>query len=379
MHFSDYGHTPERRKQNTYGGVGYYRIAKPAENIKGHEVTIVGKEILDFGKTLAEQWDNIFKEYDVFWTNYFSNAEAGAACFYYARHYGKKVVVDADDNYLDVPESNKLYDQFKSGKKDRAILSAILSFADAVTVSTKPLQEKVKEHIKSRHGIDKPVFVLPNMNDVRDWDYVRQEPDPKKITIGYVGSNSHFDDLMMFLPQLAEVMNNDERVHFETIGAIEKKLIPQYFKGFTQSALDRCAVLPATPTFREFPGWLAEQGWDFAVAPLVDTPFTRSKSHIKWLEYSMYKIPCLASRVYPYFMDIGKRKTIQDGKTGVLVKENGWTKAIKDFIDRPEYRNKIGEQAHEAVKGDWQYDAKLITDITDEILALPKVSIEIPK
>ena len=60
MNYSDWGSTPERKKQNTYGGVGYYRIVKVAEQIKDHEVTVVGKEILNFGNSLEEQWDTIF-------------------------------------------------------------------------------------------------------------------------------------------------------------------------------------------------------------------------------------------------------------------------------------------------------------------------------
>lgn len=52
--FADYTHTPERIAQNTYGGIGYYRIVMPASQIKGHEVKVIGTEIKDFGTTLEE-------------------------------------------------------------------------------------------------------------------------------------------------------------------------------------------------------------------------------------------------------------------------------------------------------------------------------------
>lgn len=89
MNFADYMHNEDRKRLNTYGGIGYYRIIKPSENIVGHEVRVIGKEILHFGDSLEEQWDNVFKQYDIFWTSYFSNEIAGAAMIYYAQKNGK--------------------------------------------------------------------------------------------------------------------------------------------------------------------------------------------------------------------------------------------------------------------------------------------------
>lgn len=365
--FSDYGYNDERKKHNTYGGVGYYRIIKPSEQVEGHEVKVVGQELSLFGNTLEEQWDNIFKEFDVFWTGYFADDKIAAAIFYYAQKHGKKVVIDCDDNYLDVPESNLLYDTFKRGKKDRAFLTTILSFADAITVSTEPLKERIFNHIKKIHGIEKKIYVLPNMNDLSIWEHPK--PERKGVVIGYSGSNSHHDDLKMVLPSLIEVMKRNDNVSIEMIGAIGKKEVSKYFDDIPQKMRNRFGLVPATATFKEYPLWLASQGWDIGIAPLVDTLFTRSKSHIKWLEYSSCKIPTVASRVYPYSMPCGGIETIKDGETGFLVKQNEWVDVLDELVKNESKRKKIGEQAYQYVKDNWQYGKlkQVVKEVLDNL------------
>lgn len=370
--FSDWNYNEERKKQNTYGGIGYYRIIKPAGQIKKHEVRIVGKEIMYFGDTLEQQWDNVFKEYDIFWTSYFCDDKAAAGIFYHAQKHKKKVVVDVDDNYLDVPESNLLFDQFKSGKRDRAMLSTILSFADALTVSTEPLKERLAQHIKYVHGITKPIFVIPNFNDISDWNFIPKLKSSDKIIIGYSGSNSHQDDLQMCMPAIANLMKKYKNLWFELIGSVSKDKIKEYFgrAGFDDDSLKRINLLPATATFKEYPQYLAEQGWDIGIAPLVDTSFTRAKSHIKWMEYSMYKIPVVASRVYPYFMNLQGRKIIIDNKTGLLARNNEWEAKLEKLILDKDLRKTLGENAYIQVKDTWQYKDSNISEVFDKILDL---------
>lgn len=373
FNFADWNHTEDRKRLNTYGGVGYYRIIKVAEQLSKNprfEVKVVGKEILHFGNSLEEQWDNVFKEYDVFWTTYFSDDKVAAAIFFHAQKYGKKVVLDLDDNYLDIPESNLIYDRFKKTKRERAFLSTILSFADYITVSTEPLRDRIQSHIKAIHGLDKKFIVIPNMNDLSDWDFIRATPDEDKIVIGYTGSNSHQDDLKMCMPAIANMMKKYPNLYFELIGSVPKDRIKETFggAGFDDEGLKRIKLIPATSTFKEYPEYLSEQKWDIGICPLVDTPFTRSKSHIKWMEYSALKIPCVASRVYPYFMNLKGRKTIQDGVTGLLARNNEWEAKLEKLILDKDLRIKLGENAFNFIKETWQYSNGPIGEDVDKAL-----------
>lgn len=366
--YADWSHTPKRKELNAYGGIGYYRQIKPWGEVKGHDIKIVGKELTTYGDSLESQWDNIFKEFDVFSTSYFSDDRSGAAIFYHAKKHGKKVIIDIDDNYLDVSPGNPVYDKFKPQKRDRAILSTILSFADALTVSTEPLKERIFNHIKQVHGIEKPIFIVPNFNDVRDWDFKPVAKDPNRFVIGYSGSASHKEDLEMILPAIREIMAKHKHVWFEILGILAIKDLKNMLGGFTDDMLGRIATVGATNTFREYPSWLAERPWNVGIAPLVDSAFTRSKSHIKWMEYSMYEIPTIASRVYPYFMDVAGRDTIRDGETGILVGSKGWKYAIDDMIVDYDKLKVVGKNAKEQIVKEWQYKDSGLNQVFNDAL-----------
>jgi glycosyltransferase involved in cell wall biosynthesis len=67
-------------------------------------------------------------------------------------------------------------------------------------------------------------------------------------------------------------------------------------------------------------------------------------------------------------MDLYGRKTIKDGKTGLLVRPPEWEKALEKLVTDKAYREELGRNAREAVLKDWQYDSKLITGIVEEAL-----------
>jgi len=365
FYYSDYGANVIRTEQNLPGGVGYYRIIKPSQAVKGHEVTVIGKELMKFGDTPEQRWWRIFNQYDVFWCSYFSDPKEASAMFSARDRLGKKVVIDCDDNFLDVLESHPLYDKLKGGKRDKAFMATILSFADVIVVSTEPLKQRFRKHFKEIHNLEKKIVILPNMNDKKDFDYKIVDKNTDKIVIGYVGSNSHQDDLAMFMPNLMKIMRKYKNVYFESIGSIHKRDL-WMFKDFTHDEMNRCDLLPATWTFKEYPEMLSKLKWDISVAPLTDNPFSRCKSHIKFMEMGIFKMPVIASRVYPYFMDIGNRKVITHENTGLLVKPSEWFDAMEDLILHKDKRIQLGQNAYNHIVENWQYD---ISNIIDEILA----------
>lgn len=368
FYFSDWNANVIRREENTYGGVGYYRIIKPSQQVKGHEVTVVGQELTKKGETMEERWERIFSEYDVFWCNYFADPKEASALFSVRDRLKKKVVIDCDDNFLDVHESHPLYDKLKGGKRDKAFMITILSFADVLTVSTEPLKQRFVKHFREVQNIEKKIVVIPNMNDIAEWNFTPAPKHEDKIVIGYLGSNSHQDDLAMFIPHLMQIMRKYKNVYFETIGAIGAKDL-HYFKDFTSEEMNRCDLFPATWTYRDMPKMISELKWDIAVAPLVDSAFTRCKSHIKFLEMSAMKFPVIASRVYPYFMDIQGKKVIDNEVTGLLVKPSQWFSAMEDLILNKDKRIKLGENAYKHVVENWQYKDSNLSSLIDKVLA----------
>lgn len=364
---NDWAANASRQADDAYGGVGYYRIVQPCRHIKGHEVKEMGVGLVKKGETGEQRWTRIFKEYDVFWTSYFSDPHLASEMYYHRDKFGKKVVMDIDDNYLDVAQSHILYDRFKPQKRDRAFLSTVLSFADVITVSTEPLRQRLEQHLKKVYNLEKKIVVIPNMNQLSDWSFPVAGFDEKKIVIGYAGSNSHYDDLAMFLPHLAKIMDKYKNVHFEIMGSVGEKDAIKLFADFSEEAQKRCDMLPPTWTFPEYTKKLSEMKWDIAVAPLVDSPFTRCKSHIKFMEYSMYKIPTIASKVYPYYAPCFDREIIMEDETGILVQPSEWFDAMEDLVLNKNKRIKLGENAHKHISENWQYNQEF-SDRTNEVI-----------
>lgn len=367
FYYSDWTANADRQIEDTYGGVGYYRIKKVFDQIKDHEVDIVGAKLTRKGESASDRWKRIFTDYDVFWSCYSSHAEDASLMYYWRDQLGKRVVLDIDDNFWDVPESHKLYDKLKATKKDRAMIGTILSFADVITTSTEPLKQRVEKHMYDVYGINKRVVVIPNFNDAKFWKYKAKKPDPKKITIGYAGSNSHNDDIAMVMPAIKNLMEKYPNLYFQTIGTIDKTAL-YLFSDLTGEQRERCEIINASSTFNSYPKRLSQVMWDIVIAPLVDVPFTRCKSHIKFMEYAMYKWPIVASRAYPYFMELKGRKLIQHNISGFLVKPSQWESALEELIQNPQKRKELGENAYKQVVSDWQYEDSGINEIVNEIL-----------
>lgn len=357
-----------RRKNNLWGGIGYYRIIKPSQQIKGHEVKVIGKELLNYGQTNGILWENVFKDHDIFWTHYFKEDKNAAALFYTAKKLGKKVIIDLDDNFWDIPESNMLYDTYKPGKADRAFLSSVLFFADAITTSCEPLKERIIKHFRDVDGTEKKVYVIPNMNDRKDWTVPNRVVEKDKFIIGYQGSNSHQDDLLMVFPHIVNIMKKYPHVHTHLMGTIEKSRLNIYFEKMPKEIQDRFYLVGATESYGEFPEWLSDQKWNIGIAPLVDTAFTRCKSPIKFFEYSMVGMPVIASRVGPYFMENDGKAIILDQETGILAKENQWESSLEDLILHPEKGERLAKNAYEHVMKNWQYEDGNITSVVNKMI-----------
>jgi hypothetical protein len=84
---------------------------------------------------------------------------------------------------------------------------------------------------------------------------------------------------------------------------------------------------------------------------------------------SAMKFPVIASRVYPYFMDIQGKKVIENEVTGLLVKPSQWFSAMEDLILHKEKRIKLGENAYKHVVENWQYKDSNLSSLIDKVLA----------
>ena len=202
--------------------------------------------------------------------------------------------------------------------------------ARGVTVTTPFLAELYKEQ-----GV-KNVYVFPNSVIEEDYYFPNLAPH-EGVRIIWQGSTSHFEDWMPVSDALVEVLKENPSAKLVVWGAIfpwMRKLI--------------------APEQLELHGWDDYAAYkikrpcldaDINLCPLVDSPFNRAKSAIKWYEGSLGPRPeaTLAANVGPY-------QEIESGKTGLLYNNaQEFKEQLTALIRNEELRKTLGHRAREWV------------------------------
>jgi glycosyltransferase involved in cell wall biosynthesis len=352
---TDWSSNEYRTKHNLYGGVGYYRIVKPyqelAKRYKDISVDIYNKELSEQSKGKKPEvfWNEFVSKYDIIITKAIDNGQAAAMLKFFCERLGKKLIMDLDDNYFEVMPDQPAYQYYYPGSEKRCLFSAYLSMVDAVITSTVPLTRYYSEHFKKVFNINTPVYTFPNYNDINDWTF-KSSKNKDKIVIGWAGSTTHDNDLELVMPAINRLMNEYPNVYLELMGGLTNETAPKVLKYFVNNDNHkRVNIKGGTSAWEGYPKKMSEQKWDIGIAPLLNTEFNRGKSHIKWMEYAMFKIPCVASKTYPYSENIKE-------DTGLLAIDClDFYKKLKQLIDNKDLRKKIGENAYNYVKDNLQW------------------------
>ena len=262
----------------------------------------------------------------------------------------KPFIVEVDDNYVDVPTWNEAYHSFRNGSSFRSISLESMRQADALMVTTPHLGELYTQ-------FNENVYVIENSLDFRGdrkfvgWDKVSVRKH-KGIRLGWIGGRAHFEDLMMVSPVLREILKKHSDVTLVLVNSALKPsckaLGKEYpFEGLSVQYADRSVAI------NRYAQFAASFGFDIGLAPLVDCSFNRSKSNLRWLEYSALSLPTVAT-------DVGHfSATIPNGTQALLVKENDpdkWFNSIETLIKDENMRIEMGRQAYKRVKKDYNVE-----------------------
>jgi processive 1,2-diacylglycerol beta-glucosyltransferase len=244
-----------------------------------------------------------------------------------------RLIYTLDDDLFNLPQD-------KTGNLPtdyREIVQLLLDEADAILVTTpilaQRLQERDRKTIVITNALDERLTGPPPCLPLR-WDL-------PFLVIGYMGTPTHDEDLQMILPALAAIT--------------EKSSTPLVLEliGVTQSRQTRAMLqdLPLTlrwkeppnPVYPSFMTWFTStRHWDIALAPLVDTPFNRAKSDVKFLDYSALGAAGIYSREPVY------GRSVEHGVTGWLADATteSWTEALVMLATQPDLRRELAANAH---------------------------------
>ena len=270
---------------------------------------------------------------------------------------GKKIVVDNDDTYKD-HKAVKLNEYFDKERVDRglakvnSIFDAAIIEADLVTTTTEWLATEYRK-------LNPNVAVLPNCVDPFYFDEpLRNETDI--VRIGVMGSVITSTDLDVLVP-IVRHYEKDKRVRIVCFGLppnrkqnpIVESIYKDEYKFMDSVDVEWHAAVNADQYYDK----INSLKLDMMIIPREDNYFNRAKSNLKFLEASMFEIPCIAQG----FTD-GKspyQVNPEDTKHMVIVNDNkDWIITIEKLINNKEERRQLGRLAKEYVVKNYNIEDK---------------------
>lgn len=287
--------------------------------------------------------------------------------WYKATGERKAFITEIDDNIFDIPSGNVAAHPYQPNSEAEWVAQKQIEMSDALICSTQFLLDKMKGMFP-----DKPAYLVPNSLDFDIWDKLTFQdgglpPKPEgTIRIGYTGCSNHRKDLEMIREPMSAILKEFPNVQF----FITPQPIPGgFFMGWP--GVPNMGFVAKWVQIDQYPMFLKSWDLDIGVAPLQDNDFNRSKSNLRWLEYSAIHIPTVASRVYPF------KNSIRHGEDGYVCNSSQqWYDVLRTLILDAQKRKQVGEAAYARVKSDFNMDktARRYAEILKEIQCYVQIS-----
>jgi glycosyltransferase involved in cell wall biosynthesis len=298
-------------------GSGYYRFYLPFKHLaRGTEHRIL---LPQPGQRFTPDMDQV-EEIDMICGQRFIGPEGMA--LWEGWKSKTLLVYENDDDVLHPDNSSGL--AFWHDENIRESYKKNVAISELVTVSTEPLADEMRQYNPN-------VVILPNHVD---GDLLSQDrPRRDRLTIGWAGGMSHLIDWMQAAEPLRGVLDADPDLDMHFVGIDYSPLLHR-----------ECRF---TPWKADTWSYYKSIDFDIGLAPLADTTFNTSKSHIKALEYMSLGIPVIASR-RPAYQDM-----VVDGVTGYLVRgEDEWRQRLNELVNDEAMRAEMGAKGRE-VAANW--------------------------
>lgn len=258
---------------------------------------------------------------------------------------GFKLMYEVDDVVFreEIPDFNSYKHAFDTDEIRQNCVDMI-NMVDEVTVTCKYMRDLFIEKTGQKN-----ISVIPNFPP--EW-WIGNHYNYRKITDGfeknkkkprilYSGSGAHFDVKNAtgqqddFSHVLKFVIDNRHKYQFIFIGAYPPPLHP-YIQ-------NKEIEFHPWQTLMNYPKFIASLNPQLLLAPLMDIPFNRSKSDIKYIEGACLGIPCMCQDMETYkdapdFLKFNNSEDLAEKVETIL----NWKNRSKYFKLVPELR-KLGE------------------------------------
>jgi glycosyltransferase involved in cell wall biosynthesis len=259
--------------------------------------------------------------------------------------FGFKLIYEVDDVVFreEIPDHNASKFGFDSDEVRQNCIDMI-NMVDEVTVTCQYMKDLYIEKTGQQKVTVVPNF-MPHWWTGHQYDYRKicdnLEKNKKRPRVVYAGSGAHFDVKNNaggqddFTHVLKFIIDNRQKYQFVFIGAYPPPLHP-----FIQS---KEIEFHPWVNLLNYPNFLASLNAQLFIAPLMDIPFNRSKSDIKFMEAAQLGIPCICQDMVTYSSapEFLRFKTADELAEKVELLTN-WKNRSKYYKLVPELR-KLGE------------------------------------
>jgi len=279
-------------------GCAWYRCLLPMRELEKYNWR-VGLGLPQFNKEhgfgMILQKDKTVHGWDILVFKLLMRKEVASA-MPIAKALGQKIVVDIDDFFDGLDESNQAFaatDPKRNQDNNREHYNSIIAQANAIITSTPFLYDYYQTRYKNvylvRNGIDLPRWVR------------RRDRAASRPTVGWVGATPwRSRDLETLSSWIGPFMKKNNLLFHHSGHTRGSPLAREQLKIDRQ----RCTETPLCP-IKEYPKLFSKI--DIGIVPLNDLPFNHAKSYIKGLEYAAAGVPFVSSYSpeYEYLANAG--------------------------------------------------------------------------
>ncbi|HCY40436.1 MAG TPA: hypothetical protein DHV48_03645 [Prolixibacteraceae bacterium] len=246
--------------ENKQDATSFYRGAGIVSDLAQKSKAVI--DILNWDE-LKPDW-SIFALYDLVYMQRPLTTEAVNSAIY-LKMMGKRLWIDWDDDYLNIPVYHFFVLQLQS-YRDNVIKLA--GMADIITVTTNALHSVYSQ-------FNSNIRVIPNAIPSMLLNKCKYD---NSGGVFWRGSHLHFPNVMHYANELQEVINQGIKIKFQGLN-------PFFLNAYT--------MLPEMEMYNYLEHY-KKISPKFSFVCLIDNEFNRGRSNIAWIEATMAGTVCLA-------------------------------------------------------------------------------------
>ncbi|MCL2923762.1 MAG: glycosyltransferase [Trichodesmium sp. MAG_R04] len=347
-----------------FSGSSYIRVVEPYQVLNQDKIDFCIEDEDSLIAKLAREEDKSSSKVDVVVVqrNAIAKQEVASKILHLVQTRNCKLIYEIDDNLFDTVDTSSsptLQEQLQA-------MTILCRGAHIVTTSTPTLAQKLK-------SFNKNVVVLPNVLSDNLWK-LNETKEPisaslkTPVKLLYMGTRTHFEDFKIIEPALERLKEErGDKLEIYFLGICHPRKAPKW--------IDYLKPPLGVDLYPHFVNWLLSNNvWDIGLAPLADNSLNRSKSYLKFLDYTGLGIPSICS-VSETFSPIIRHKI-----NGLLVENraNDWYEGITSLLDSPQLRASLAQAAFDELLVDHTLKTKSFNwlSVVHQVMGLKSSSID---